>query len=640
MKYGFIRTVAATPKIKVADVEFNKRAIIEQIMEAEKNSASIIVFPELVITGYTCGDLFLQNTLIKAAEKAILDIAYKTKELEILIFVGFPIEYNSKLYNAAAVIKGGKVIGIVPKTNIPNYGEFYELRHFAKGNEDVTFVEFGEDKDKYKVPMGTKLLFKCNNINNLIVGAELCEDVWTPNPPSISHAMAGATVIANCSASDEITGKSSYRQALIEGQSARLVCGYIYANAGDGESTQDLVFGGHNIIAENGIRLSESKRFESGLIYADMDLEKLNSERRRMNTFKVDERSDYLYVDFNMTIEAFKLNRFIDAMPFVPKSSELMISRCEEILSIQAYALKKRLEHIGCENVVIGISGGLDSTLALLVIVRTFDILGIDRKNIHAITMPCFGTTDRTYNNACELTNKLGATLREINIGDAVKLHFNDIGHDINVKDVTYENAQARQRTMLLMNIANQVNGIVIGTGDLSELALGWATYNGDHMSMYGVNASIPKTLVRYLVKYSVSLFEDKDLKLILEDILSTPVSPELLPPKEGEIVQKTEDLVGPYELHDFFLYNVLRFGFAPAKVYYMALIAFEKTYEAVIIKKWITVFYKRFFSQHFKRSCLPDGPKVGSVAVSPRGDLRMPSDACARLWLDEIEKL
>jgi len=640
MKYGFIRTVAATPKIKVADVEFNKSAIIEQIIEAEKNSASIIVFPELAITGYTCGDLFLQNTLIKAAEKAILDIAYKTKELEILIFVGFPMEHNSKLYNTAAVIKGGKVIGIVPKTNIPNYGEFYELRHFAKGNEDVIFIEFGEDKDKYTVPMGTKLLFKCNNINNLIVGAELCEDVWTPNPPSIAHAMAGATVIANCSASDEITGKSSYRQALIEGQSARLVCGYIYANAGDGESTQDLVFGGHNIIAENGIRLSESKRFEAGLIYADMDLEKLNSERRRMNTFKVDKRSDYLYVEFNMNIEEFKLNRFIDSMPFVPKSSELMISRCEEILSIQAYALKKRLEHIGCENVVIGISGGLDSTLALLVIVRAFDILGIDRKNIHSITMPCFGTTDRTYNNACELTKKLGATLREINIGDAVKLHFKNIGHDINVKDVTYENTQARQRTMLLMNIANQVNGIVIGTGDLSELALGWATYNGDHMSMYGVNASIPKTLVRYLVKYSVSLFEDKDLKLILEDILSTPVSPELLPPKEGEIVQKTEDLVGPYELHDFFLYNILRFGFSPAKVYYMALIAFEETYEAEIIKKWITVFYKRFFSQHFKRSCLPDGPKVGSVAVSPRGDLRMPSDACVRLWLDEIEKL
>ena len=474
-----------------------------------------------------------------------------------------------------------------------------------------------------------------------MAAAEVCEDVWVMNPPSISHAMAGATVIANCSASDEATGKHAYRRDLIEGQSARLVCAYVYANAGEGESTQDLVFGGHNIIAENGTILASTERFEHGVVYADIDLERLVSERRRMTTCQIVNPKDaYDYMDFELDMEDLTLERSVDPAPFVPSDDKERAERCEEILTIQALGLKKRLAHTNCEHAVVGISGGLDSTLALLVTARAFDMLKIPRKQILTVTMPCFGTTDRTYTNACSLAERLGTTLQEVNIKEAVSGHFKDIGHDPDKRDVTYENSQARERTQVLMDLANETNALVIGTGDMSELALGWATYNGDHMSMYGVNASVPKTLVRHLVRYFADTCEDKALSEVLSDILDTPVSPELLPPEDGKISQKTEDLVGPYELHDFFLYYVLRFGFCPAKIYRLARIAFQGVYEDGVILRWLETFYRRFFSQQFKRSCLPDGPKVGSVAVSPRGDLRMPSDACASIWLKEIEKL
>ena len=474
----------------------------------------------------------------------------------------------------------------------------------------------------------------------LQVAAEICEDLWVACPPSTEHAQAGATVIVNCSASDETTGKSAYRRELVGGQSARLVCGYIYANAGDGESSQDLVFGGHDIIAEDGRILAESPRFETGLWTADLDLGRLEGERRRMSTFRIRGRERYCPVEFSLKMEVTRLERSFDPAPFVPHDAADRERRCEEILSIQAMGLKKRLEHTGCRDAVVGISGGLDSTLALLVTARAFDLLEIPRSRIHAITMPCFGTTDRTYQNACRMTEKLGASLAEVDIREAVTLHFRDIGHDMAVHDVTYENSQARERTQVLMDMANQVNGMVIGTGDMSELALGWATYNGDHMSMYGVNASVPKTLVRHLVRYYADTCGEEELRLVLLDVLDTPVSPELLPPEDGAISQKTEDLVGPYELHDFFLYHILRCGSRPSKIFHMALLAFEGQYDREVILKWLKVFYRRFFSQHFKRSCLPDGPKVGSVAVSPRGDLRMPSDAASSLWMAEVEKL
>lgn len=491
------------------------------------------------------------------------------------------------------------------------------------------------------VLMGSKILFNCANVENLVVGAEICEDVWVLNPPSIGHASAGATVIVNCSASDETTGKSDYRRSLISGQSARLLCGYIYANAGEGESTQDLVFGGQNIIAENGTMLAESRRFENETVYADMDLERLECERRRMTTYQTAGRENYVFIDFSLYEDENRPERFIDPSPFVPQDEESRNRRCEEILSIQAMGLKKRLKHTGCRSAVIGISGGLDSTLAPLVTVRAFDLLGLARDKIICVTMPCFGTTDRTYHNACYLTKKLGASLLEVDIKDAVANHFRDIGHDSSVHDVTYENSQARERTQVLMDIANKYNGMVIGTGDMSELALGWATYNGDHMSMYGVNSSVPKTLVRHLVRYFADTCGEKELSEVLLDVLDTPVSPELLPPeKDGKIAQKTEDLVGPYELHDFYLYYILRYGYHPGKIYRLAVMAFEGVYDNAVILKWLKVFYRRFFSQQFKRSCLPDGPKVGSAAVSPRGDLRMPSDACDRLWLEELEQI
>lgn len=641
MIHGFIKTAAVTPKVQVADPEGNAREIIRLAKEAAGNGAKIIVFPELCITGYTCGDLFLQELLLESAKEALLQIIRETRELDALIFAGLPWEKEGKLYNAAAVFQGGKLLGLVPKTCIPNYGEFYELRHFARGNQeaDAVWTDSGDGERDY-IPFGTRLLFTCEEMPGLAVAAEICEDVWVPDPPSIHHALAGATVIVNCSASDETTGKDAYREALISGQSARLVCGYIYANAGEGESSQDLVFGGHNLIAENGKILSRSARFKNETIYADLDIARIVGERRRMTTFFSRTDAVYTEIGFHLNKEETKLSRFIDPAPFVPDDSQDRQKRCEEIFAIQYMGLKKRLEHTRSRTAVVGISGGLDSTLALLVAVRAFDSLGLPRKGILGVTMPCFGTTDRTYRNACELVRKLGGTLREVDIREAVTIHFRDIGHDPEVHDVTYENSQARERTQVLMDLANQSGGLVIGTGDMSELALGWATYNGDHMSMYGVNAGVPKTLVRHLVRYYADTCGDPELAATLLDVLDTPVSPELLPPKDGVIAQKTEDLVGPYELHDFFLYYVLRFGFTPSKIYRLARLAFAGVYGDDTILKWLKTFYRRFFTQQFKRSCLPDGPKVGSVAVSPRGDLRMPSDASAAIWLKELETL
>lgn len=636
MKHGYIRVAAATPDVKVADPQFNRENIVRLIRESKKRDTKIIVFPELCLTAYTCGDLFGQDALLAKAKEELKTIVKETKDSDILVFVGLPWERDGKLYNTAAAVQNGRVIGLIPKINLPNYSEFYELRYFEPGNRKPVMVTW----EGYDIPMGSDLLFACREIPGLVIGTEICEDAWIPNPPSIRHAIAGATVIVNCSASDETTGKDLYRRSLITGHSASLVCGYIYTNAGEGESTQDLVFGGQNLIAENGLLLAESKRFGNETIYADMDLERLIHDRRRMTTFPAPERENYLVVPFSIKPVDLDLKRRIDPRPFVPDGEAERNRRCEEILSIQAMGLKKRLAHTGCRAAVLGISGGLDSTLALLVTARAFDMLGIPRNQIHAVTMPCFGTTDRTYQNACLLTKKLEAELTEVNIREAVSIHFRDIGHDPDNHDVTYENSQARERTQILMDLANRLGGLVIGTGDMSELALGWATYNGDHMSMYGVNTSVPKTLVRHLVRYYADTCKEEALKDVLMDILDTPVSPELLPPKDGEIAQKTEDLVGPYELHDFFLYQILRFGSRPSKVYRMGVIAFENQYAPEVILKWLKVFYKRFFSQQFKRSCMPDGPKVGSVAVSPRGDLRMPSDAVSRLWLEELENL
>lgn len=636
MKNGFVKMAAGTPKIQVADCIHNTEEILRLIGEMDAEGAKIMVFPELCITGYTCNDLFWQNVLLESAKNRLLWLTEQTKDVDALIFVGLPMEVECKLYNVAAVLNHGKVIGLVPKTNLPNYAEYYEARQFTAADDKSRVVVLAGEE----VPFGTKILFSCPQIPWMEVAAEICEDLWVPCPPSISHALAGANVIVNLSAGDEITGKDVYRKELVNGQSARLVCAYLYATAGEGESSTDLVFGGHNLICENGSVLAEARRFQNETIYADVDVKRLAAERRKMTTFPAADREGYRVVSFNLKVEETHLKRVFPPKPFVPSNKAEREKRCDEILSIQAMGLKKRLEHTHCRSAVLGISGGLDSTLALLVTARAFDYLGLGRECITAVTMPCFGTTDRTYRNACDLTRKLGATLREVDIKEAVTIHFRDIGHDANKHDVTYENCQARERTQVIMDIANQTGGMVIGTGDLSELALGWATYNGDHMSMYGVNASIPKTLVRHLVRYFADTCGDKELSDILLDVLDTPVSPELLPPKDGEIAQKTEDLVGPYELHDFFLYYMLRAGYEPDKIYRIACLTFEGVYDKEIILKWLKNFYRRFFMQQFKRSCLPDGPKVGTVAVSPRGDLRMPSDACARIWLDEVEKL
>jgi len=636
MRDGFIKVSAVTPKIRVADPVFNGEQILSCMKAEWKRHTKICVFPELSLTAYTCNDLFLQKELLDSAKEALEELVQESRGHDMVTFIGLPWEHEGKLYNTAACVQDGKLLGVIPKTYLPNYGEFYEDRYFTPGPDIAVSTMFrGEE-----IPFGTNLLFHCENIPELTIAGEICEDVWVPDPPSIHHAMAGATVIVNTSASDELVGKNEYRDMLIVGQSARLVCAYLYANAGDGESTQDLVFGGHDIIAENGKCLAESKRFVPETITADIDVQRIFAERRKLTTFDVYRDEDYETVGFTLKEEKTRLERKVDPMPFVPADNAEKDRRCEEILTIQALGLKKRLEHVNGKCAVLGLSGGLDSTLALLVSAKAFDMLGLSRKGIHAVTMPCFGTTDRTYKNACALAKSLGAHLEEIPIADAVNLHFKNIGQDPGNHNVTYENAQARERTQVLMDIANRDNGLVIGTGDLSELALGWATYNGDHMSMYAVNSSVPKTLVRHLVRFYADTCGEKKLKSTLCDVLDTPVSPELLPPEEGKISQKTEDLVGPYELHDFVLYYVLRFGFKPSKIYRLAVTAFKGEFTADVILKWMNVFYRRFFSQQFKRSCLPDGPKVGSVAVSPRGDLRMPSDAVSRIWLEDLGKI
>ena len=639
MRDGFVKVAAGTPKIRVADCGYNAAQIAALMRQAAEQGVRVLALPELCLTGYTCGDLFLQDALLKGAEEALGTILKATRDLDMVTAVGLPVRCANKLYNCAAVIHQGRILGLVPKIHIPNYGEFYERRWFASGADsddlDCTMEFAGQEQAIGLSPTQTF----CCNVPGLIIGVEICEDLWAPDSPSTHLAVeGGATLILNLSASDEVAGKADYRRQLVAGQSARLVCGYVYADAGEGESTTDLVFSGHNLIAENGALLAE-RRFASGLTISEIDVQRLAYERRRMNTFSTGGR--YAYTNyFEMEPGRTKLTRYVSPTPFVPEDVRDRAERCGEILRIAALGLKQRLEHTRARCAVIGLSGGLDSTLALLITAMAFDLLGRDRRDILAVTMPCFGTTQRTRSNAELLAQELGTSFREVNIGEAVRRHFADIGQSMDDHSVTFENGQARERTQVLMDLANQQGGLVIGTGDLSELALGWATYNGDHMSMYGVNASVPKTLVRHLVRYYADTCGDEELKQVLEDILDTPVSPELLPPREGEIAQKTEDLVGPYELHDFYLYYMLRFGFEPSKIYRLAKTAFAAKYENDVILKWLKTFCRRFFTQQFKRSCLPDGPKIGTVALSPRGDWRMPSDACATVWLKDLDDL
>ncbi len=625
MKDGFLRVASATPHIKVADCTGNSQKIIFMAKEAAENGASLVVFPELCITGYTCSDLFLQRALLNSAEENLKVIINETKELDCVILVGLPVRANSGLYNCAAVICHGDLLGLVPKKYIPNYSEFYELRHFTPAKDGLIDVGMFSGEDTQWTEIGKNVIFECIEMPEFKLGVEICEDLWTAEPPSGKLALNGATIIANLSASDEVIGKADYRRMLVKSQSARLLSAYVYTSAGLGESTQDLVFSGHNLICENGSILAESKRFETGIIYADVDLQKMENERAKANTFVGE--YNFERVCFHLPVKDLNLNRHFSKTPFVPTNKTNLDERCEEILTIQATGLATRIQHTNVKSVVIGLSGGLDSTLALIVAVHAMDMLKRDRKDIIAVTMPCFGTTKRTKSNAEILAESYGVSFKDINISKAVTQHFEDIGQSMEVLDVTFENGQARERTQVLMDIANKTGGFVIGTGDLSELALGWATYNGDHMSMYAVNASIPKTLVRHLTAFEAEHSEG-NLKKALLDILDTPVSPELLPPKDGEISQKTEDLVGPYELHDFFLYYLVRQCFTPKKIFRLAKIAFDGAYDDETIRKWLTTFLRRFFSQQFKRSCLPDGPKVGTVTLSPRGDWRMPSDA------------
>ena len=635
MKEGFLKVAAATPRIRVADCAYNTARVEELIAEAAEQGISLCVFPELVLTGYTCGDLFLQQALLDAAEEGLTRILQCSARFALVFAVGLPVRLDNALYNCAAICYKGKILGVIPKQNVPNYSEFYEMRHFASGAGMKTrMIQLCHQE----VPMGTDLLFRCRNMPELVLGCEICEDLWVLQPPSVRLVQAGATVMVNLSASSELVGKAAYRRQIVAGQSGRLACGYLYADAGMGESTQDLVFAGHNLICENGSVLCESERFTTGLLSSELDLGRLSYERRRMNTFG-QTQNQMTDIWFDLPLYEVSLTRRFAQLPFVPSDKAELAEHCEEILQIQAAGLASRLRHTRAKTAVIGLSGGLDSTLALIVTVHAFDLLGWERSRIQTVTMPCFGTTQRTKSNAEQLALAYGTSLRCIDIKAAVEQHFADIGHDPDKLDVTFENAQARQRTYLLMDIANQQGGLVIGTGDLSELALGWATYNGDHMSMYGVNASVPKTLVRYLTAFEAERAPE-GLREILLDVLGTPVSPELLPPKDGKISQKTEELVGPYELHDFFLYYMLRFGYPPRKIYRIAVRAFEGLYDKTVIKKWLVTFIKRFFQQQFKRSCLPDGPKVGSVALSPRGDWRMPSDAVSEVWLREAENL
>ncbi|MGM9732618.1 MAG: NAD(+) synthase [Prevotella sp.] len=648
MKHGYITVAAAIPRVKVADTEHNVGEILAMISDAEDKGVEIIVFPELCITGYTCQDLFRSDVLLGKSEEALISLLNATRKMDIISIVGMPVAVDGMLLNCAVVLHKGCIIGIVPKTYLPNYSEFYEKRWFASAQD------LSDDRRVYiagspAVMSSRPKIF--TTIDGVKFGIEICEDVWAPVPPSNNLALAGADLIFNLSASDELIGKHAYLRSLIAQQSARTISGYVYSSCGFGESTQDVVYGGNAIIAENGKILAEARRFslEPQMEIQQIDIDRIRAERRSNTTFINAQRhgiADTVECKATSNDTGFTLLRDIEPLPFIPKTGDMAAS-CEEILNIQMSGLAKRLQHTGCKNVVVGISGGLDSTLALLVCVRTFDYLSLDRRGIHGITMPGFGTTDRTHDNAVTLMESLGVTSLEIPIAKSVTQHFEDIDHDISVHDVTYENGQARERTQILMDYANKVNGMVVGTGDLSELALGWATYNGDHMSMYGVNASIPKTLIRHLVSYVASNDVDETSRATLFDIIDTPISPELIPADEnGNIKQKTEDLVGPYVLHDFFLYNYLRFGFSPSRLLLMAEKAFDGSnpdagcFDRETILHWMHTFFRRFFAQQFKRSCLPDGPKVGSVSLSPRGDWRMPSDACSRMWLEEVESL
>lgn len=639
MKDGFISVACGSPQVHLADCARNAEETFTMMRKAEQAGVRVLVLPELGLTGYTCGDLFYQDTLLRGAEQALATVLEATRNLEVVTAVGLPVQFNNKLYNCAAVIQKGVILGVVPKTHLPNYGEFYEKRQFASAPKELlhTVKLCGNE-----VFFGPQMLFSCEQFPDLTLGFEICEDLWVPNSPSAAMAQAGATIIGNLSASNDLVGKDAYRRQLVTMQSAKLLCGYVYASAGEGESTSDVVFGSHQLIAENGVLLAE-KRFEGGLLISEIDVQRLCYERRR--TQEMPEREDAdgpVTVSFSLTPERTILTRYVAPMPFVPEGKEDRDARCREILLIASLGLKQRLEHTGAKTAVVGLSGGLDSTLAVLITGLAMKMCNKPMTDIVAVTMPCFGTTDRTKNNAVILAERLGATLKTVDISATVRSHFRDIGHDMADHSVTFENGQARERTQVLMDVANQTGGLVIGTGDLSELALGWCTYNGDHMSNYAVNTSIPKTLVRHLVAYLAKDNRDKDEDLtgVLEDILDTPVSPELLPAVQGDISQKTEDLVGPYELHDFFLYYLLRWGFGPGKIYRLAIYAWGKKYDRTVLLKWLRTFYRRFFSQQFKRNCLPDGPKVGSVAVSPRGDWRMPSDAKIALWQTELDAL
>lgn len=634
MKDGYIRVAAGSFETSIANVKNNSENICNLINEAYHNDARVLVLPELCLTGYTCEDLFNQDRLLNEAKQQLQTIITATNNKDLITIVGLPYQHLNSLYNVAAVIHQGALLALVPKTHIPNYQEFYEARRFEQAPKENTLTNFNGQK----IPFGTHYVFASTTNSDFKFGVEICEDLWLPDAPSTKLALNGANLILNPSASNEITTKSDYRRLLVSSQSARLVCGYVYCNAGNGESTTDVVFSGHHIISENGTMIKESRGFDSELIYGDLDLKKLSSERRKMTTFKSYHNYETIY--FDSTNIDLNTTYYYDPHPFVPSNRDLRAKRCKEVFDIQTRGLMQRLKATGIKKVVIGISGGLDSTLALLVCTMAFKKLNYDTKDIIAITMPCFGTTSRTKNNALGLMEELAVTSIEVDITESVRIQFRDIEQDENIHDVTYENVQARTRTEILMNKANQVGGLVIGTGDLSEVALGWSTYNGDHMSMYAVNVSVPKTLVRYLVDYITSLYHGEKLETILKDILDTPVSPELLPQENDQIVQKTEDIVGPYELHDFFIYHMVRFGDEPRKLYRKTKLAFKDKYDKKTIKKWLTKFYWRFFSQQFKRSCIPDGPKVGSVSLSPRGDWRMPSDANVSNWIDEIEKI
>lgn len=640
MNNSFITVAAAIPAVKVADCDYNIEQIIAQVTEAEEKGVEIIVFPELCVTGYTCQDLFRQSTLLENVELSVVRLLGHMRKMNVIAIIGVPVIVGDLLLNCAAVIQKGSILAMIPKTYLPNYNEFYEKRWFAS-LQDLRETQIRYAGNKITITPEPLLV---RTSENVLFGVEICEDVWAPAPPSNRLALSGADLIFNLSASDELVGKHDYLKGLLAQQSARTITGYIYSGSGFGESTQDVVYGGNAMIYENGVLLEEADRFslEPQMMIGQIDIERLRSERRTNSTYVNAQRGNNAIIVDALPTDSipFTLIRKIDPHPFIPAASDMQRS-CEEIINIQSCGLAKRVIHTNSKNLVVGISGGLDSTLALLICVNTFDMLHLDRKGIIGVTMPGFGTTDRTYQNALTLMKNLGITIKEINIAKAVNQHFEDIGHDPKIHDVTYENSQARERTQILMDLTNQIGGFVVGTGDLSELALGWATYNGDHMSMYGVNGSVPKTLIRYLVRYIAEYKMDEATKAVLLDIIDTPISPELIPGDEkGNINQKTEDLVGPYELHDFYLYYFLRFGFSPRKIFFLAQHAFKGMYDDATIKKWLSTFFRRFFNQQFKRSCLPDGPKVGSVSLSPRGDWRMPSDAVSRLWLKECEEL